>query len=112
VTDEIVLNAVSFPCYFAALRRETYIVAHDAATDPRTSEFTESYLRPLGITAMLDVPVFIKGRLAGVLCLEHVGEPRVWDDNELALLLPWQYDRCHLRGRRAPSCRGGSRPRT
>jgi class 3 adenylate cyclase len=33
---------------------------------------------------MLDVPVFIKGRLAGVLCLEHVGEPRVWDDNELA----------------------------
>ena len=84
VTDEIVLNALSFPCYFAALRRETYIVAHDAATDPRTSEFTESYLRPLGITAMLDVPVFIKGRLAGVLCLEHVGEPRVWDDNELA----------------------------
>jgi hypothetical protein len=46
VTDEIVLDALSFPCYFAALRRETYIVAHDAATDPRTSEFTESYLRP------------------------------------------------------------------
>ena len=84
VTDEIMLNAVSYPRYFAALRRETYIVAHDATTDPRTSEFTESYLRPLGITAMLDVPVFIKGRLAGVLCLEHVGGPRVWDDNELA----------------------------
>ena len=84
VTDELLLNAVSFPRYFAALRCETYIVAHDAATDPRTSEFTESYLRPLGITAMLDVPVFIKGRLAGVLCLEHVGGARVWDDNELS----------------------------
>ncbi|HEY5704216.1 MAG TPA: adenylate/guanylate cyclase domain-containing protein [Terrimicrobiaceae bacterium] len=84
VTDEFMLNAVSYPRYFAALRRETYIVAHDATTDARTSEFTESYLRPLGITAMLDVPIFIKGRLAGVLCLEHVGGPRVWDDNELA----------------------------
>ena len=84
VTDEIMLNAMSYPRYFAALRRETYIVAHDATIDPRTSEFTESYLRPLGITAMLDVPVFIKGRLAGVLCLEHVGGPRLWDDNELA----------------------------
>ena len=84
VTNELMLKAASFPRYFAALRRETYIVAHDAATDPRTSEFTTSYLQPLGITAMLDVPVFIKGRLAGVLCLEHTGEPRVWQDDELA----------------------------
>ena len=84
VTDEFMLNAASYPRYFAALRSETYIVAHDAAIDPRTSEFTESYLRPLGITAMLDVPIFIKGRLAGVLCLEHVGGPRLWDDTELA----------------------------
>jgi PAS domain S-box-containing protein len=84
ITDELVLKAASFPRYFAALRRETYIVAHDATTDPRTREFTESYLQPLGITAMLDVPVFIKGRLAGVLCLEHTGGPRVWQDDELA----------------------------
>jgi PAS domain S-box-containing protein len=84
VTDEIVLRAKEFPHYFDALRRETYIVAHNATTDPRTSEFAESYLRPLGITAMLDTPIFIKGQLAGVLCLEHVGAPRTWNDDELA----------------------------
>jgi two-component system, sporulation sensor kinase E len=33
---------------------------------------------------MLDVPVFIKGRPAGVLCLEHTGGPRIWQDDELA----------------------------
>ena len=33
---------------------------------------------------MLDVPTFIKGQLAGVLCLEHVGESRGWKDDELA----------------------------
>lgn len=83
-TDELILKGGNFPRYFAALRSETYIVAHDAVVDPRTSEFTETYLKPRGITAMLDVPTFIKGQLAGVLCLEHVGEPRVWKDDELA----------------------------
>jgi PAS domain S-box-containing protein len=84
VTDELILKGSNFPSYFAALRSETHIVAHDAVADHRTSEFTETYLNPLGITAMLDVPTFIKGQLAGVLCLEHVGGSRVWKDDELA----------------------------
>ncbi len=84
ITDELILMGANYPRYFAALRSETHIVAHDAAADHRTSEFTESYLNPLGITAMLDVPTFVKGQLAGVLCLEHVGGARVWKDDELA----------------------------
>ena len=84
ITDKLVLKVSNFPRYFAALRREPYIVAHNAETDPRTSEFAESYLRPLAITAMLDVPIFIKGHLAGVLCLEHTSGPRIWKDDELA----------------------------
>jgi PAS domain S-box-containing protein len=84
VTDELILKGANFPSYFAALRSETYIVAHDALTDPRTSEFTETYLNPVGITAMLDVPTFIKGQLAGVLCLEHVGGARLWKEDEVA----------------------------
>ncbi|HEY5743778.1 MAG TPA: adenylate/guanylate cyclase domain-containing protein [Terrimicrobiaceae bacterium] len=84
LTDEVILKETSFPRYFAALRSETHIVAHEAPTDLRTSEFTETYLNPLGITAMLDVPIFVTGELAGVLCLEHVGGPRTWKDDELA----------------------------
>ena len=84
VTDPIILKAAVFPRYFAALREETHIVAHDAAADPRTSEFTGTYLRPLGITAMIDVPIWALGELAGVLCLEHVGGPRTWEEDEVA----------------------------
>lgn len=84
LTDELILKGANFPSYFAALRSETHIVAHDALIDPRTSEFTETYLNPMGITAMLDVPTFIKGQLAGVLCLEHVGGSRAWKEDELA----------------------------
>lgn len=84
LTDPVVLQAAGLPRYFAALREETHIVAHDAAADPRTSEFAQGYLRPLGITAMIDVPIWARGELAGVLCLEHVGGPRTWEEDEVA----------------------------
>lgn len=70
------------PRYFAALFEEEVLVADDARNDPRTSEFTEGYLEPLGITSMLDVPVWVRGRLAGVLCHEHVGPARRWTPPE------------------------------
>lgn len=70
------------PRYHRALREELHIAAHDALTDERTREFLESYLIPLGITSMLDVPVWVRGRLGGVLCHEHVGPRRVWTTEE------------------------------
>jgi two-component system, NtrC family, response regulator HydG len=70
------------PRYFEALRKETVVAADDARKDPRTSEFTESYLVPLGITSMMDAPVFIGGVLEGLLCHEHVGPARQWSREE------------------------------
>lgn len=81
------LPAADYPRYFAALREEKIIDAGDAAADPRTSEFADSYLAPLGIGAMMDVPVWSGGRLAGVLCHEHVGPPRPWTEQEKGLAL-------------------------
>ncbi|MCA1744053.1 MAG: response regulator, partial [Desulfovibrionales bacterium] len=62
------------------------IYAHDAQTDPRTSELSEGYLVPLNITSMLDAGINIDGRLAGVVCLEHIGEPRQWHSDEEAFV--------------------------
>jgi trehalose-phosphatase len=76
------LTAASYPAYFAALESERIIAAHDAGTDPRTREFLDNYLLPLGITAMLDAPVLLGGRLAGVVCHEEVGTPRHWTPDE------------------------------
>jgi diguanylate cyclase (GGDEF)-like protein len=70
------LRATDFPQYFAALDSEEVIAAGDAHRDPRTREFSESYLRPLGIGAMLDAPIRSGGRVVGVLCHEHVGGER------------------------------------
>jgi len=74
----IVLHATDFPRYFAAMLEEETIAATDAHTDPRTSEFSASYLGPLGIGAMLDAPLRTGLRLVGVLCHEHIGPAREW----------------------------------
>lgn len=81
-TTGLELAEQSFQPYFAALRSETTIAAHDAHGDPRTRCFSESYLRPLGITSMLDVPVWVNKRMAGVVCHEHTGPQRRWNEDE------------------------------
>jgi PAS domain S-box-containing protein len=76
------LAAGEYPAYFAALREEHTIAAHDARTDSRTREFAASYLVPLGITSMLDAPIRAGGAIAGVICHEHVGPVRRWEVDE------------------------------
>jgi signal transduction histidine kinase len=76
------LAAADYPAYFRALATEEVIAAEDACRDLRTAEFRDSYLIPLGITSMLDVPLRAAGRLGGVLCHEHRGPPRCWSSDE------------------------------
>jgi diguanylate cyclase (GGDEF)-like protein/PAS domain S-box-containing protein len=76
------ISAADAPHYFEALQRERAIRAHDARTDKRTAEFKDGYLVPLGITSMLDAPVFLRGKMVGVVCNEHTGKPRRWQLHE------------------------------
>ncbi|HUR40321.1 MAG TPA: PAS domain S-box protein [Verrucomicrobiae bacterium] len=78
----IELAAVDYPAYFRELVSSRVISADDACHDPRTCEFAESYLRPLGISAMLDAPIMLDGVAVGVVCHEHIGSPRVWTADE------------------------------
>jgi PAS domain S-box-containing protein len=72
-----------FPVYFTAMRSGRVIDADDAAHDPRTSEFFDSYLHPLGITAMLDATIRIGSEVVGTVCLEQVGPPHAWQSHEI-----------------------------
>jgi signal transduction histidine kinase/CheY-like chemotaxis protein len=79
----IILRASQYPAYFRAAETEEHaIAAHDAHRDPRTKEFSDSYLTPLNIGAMLDAPVRRRGRVVGILCHEHVGGTRTWTADE------------------------------
>jgi PAS domain S-box-containing protein len=72
------LRARDYPRYFGALKESCVISADDVLQDPRTGELLEGYLRPEGITSMMDIPVRRNGRVIGILCHEHIGPPRSW----------------------------------
>ena len=81
-TSGMVLMAEDFPVYFRSLLYERTIAADDANTDPRTIAFSEPYLKPLRITSMLDVPIWNKGKMQGILCSEHTITKRKWKVEE------------------------------
>lgn len=106
-TTPPLLKQAEYPRYFAAVERQLVIDAHNAVSDPRTAELESSYLRPLGITSMLDVPVRAFGRFIGILCHEHKHGPRHWtaEDQHFASAVATQVALAHERehARRAQS---------
>ena len=79
---DIELFERDFKPYFDALLYNPIIVANDAESHPATSCFTESYLRPLGIKSMLDVPIVYRGEIIGVICIESLSK-REWNQTEV-----------------------------
>jgi two-component system, sensor histidine kinase and response regulator len=77
------LPSAHYPAYFRSLiDEERALVVHDATQDPRTKEFTQGYLIPFNIRALLDAPIRQKGTVVGVLCAEQVGRTRRWNIQE------------------------------
>src|SRR5215469_11246288 len=71
------------PAYFEALATKRPIVADRVLTNPATSGLAQNYLKPLGISSMLDAPVWVRGEVVGVLCHEHTGPARDWSAEEI-----------------------------
>ncbi|MCQ8880720.1 ATP-binding protein [Pseudoalteromonas shioyasakiensis] len=82
----LVLPRDAYPAYFKALDTQRTITAEDAHTDPATFEFSESYLKPLNIGAMLDAPIRYKGKMIGIFCCEHIGGSRQWTEDECSFI--------------------------
>jgi signal transduction protein with GAF and PtsI domain len=68
------LHKKDFKSYFDSLLTDPIIIAEDALTHPATICFAESYLKPLGIKSMLDVPIIYRGEVIGVICIEHLSQ--------------------------------------
>jgi two-component system cell cycle sensor histidine kinase/response regulator CckA len=77
-----ILHATDFPSYFQAIADSRSVAVFDNVGDGLADEFRDAYLAPLGITSMLDVPIYRGGRIAGIICHEHVGPPRLWTELE------------------------------
>ena len=97
------LLARDFPRYFRSLQDAEVVAVDDALTDARTAEFADTYLRPLSIVSMMDVPIHCNGAAVGVLCNEHTGARRAWSADEKAFglsisnLISLAFERCERR---------------
>jgi PAS domain S-box-containing protein/putative nucleotidyltransferase with HDIG domain len=83
-SEGAVLTESEYANEFRALKAARFVDAHDPLTDPRTSGYVEGYLKPLGISSMLDAVIQISGRHLGLLCFEHVGRAHRWEQDEIA----------------------------
>jgi two-component system, NtrC family, sensor kinase len=81
-----VLKQSAFADEFAYLLTSKHLAAHDPYNDPRTQGYIEGYLRPNGITAMLDGVIRLGEEPVGTLCLEHVNRLHRWTDDEITFV--------------------------
>ncbi|MBA55583.1 MAG: hypothetical protein CMK89_14105 [Pseudomonadales bacterium] len=86
-TEGFVLKQSEYPRYFEAMLQNAHVSVFDAQSDPRTSEFAEGYLKPLGITSMLDAVIPGGSGVVGVICAEHIGPRRNWTQPEEAFVI-------------------------
>jgi two-component system, cell cycle sensor histidine kinase and response regulator CckA len=82
VYEGTILHASDFPVYFKVLASSRVIRFVHRDGDPMSEELRHSYLAPLGITAMLDAPIYQAGEVVGIVCHEYVGSSREWTDLE------------------------------
>ncbi len=79
-----VLKAIDFPSYFKNILSEGIICANDARFNLATREFKDTYLVPLRIYSMLDVPFHVNGNFHGILCFEQQDSVREWTAEDSA----------------------------
>ncbi len=79
----MVLTEKAFGPELKIIKSTRYVNADDPLADPRTAGYVEPYLKPLGITSMLDVAIRASEQNFGLLCFEHVGKPHHWTEDEI-----------------------------
>ncbi|MFN4279705.1 ATP-binding protein [Thermosynechococcus sp.] len=71
------LTQPTYPSYLKLLRTGEPLVINDLLTDPRTHELRE-YAKLQRVHSRMDAPIIFNGQLLGVICVESIGEHRVW----------------------------------
>jgi signal transduction histidine kinase len=76
------LRIADLGTYERALETRRAIAAADVKDEPLTRDIVSTYFAPRDIQATLDVPIYVDGRVVGVVCHEHRGTTRVWTQPE------------------------------
>lgn len=80
---DFILYKEKYPKYFNSLEEEIQIEAADVYSDNKTQELTLDYIPENKIKSLLDTPIFINGKLTGILCFETTEKQCFWDSEDI-----------------------------
>ncbi|MBC7523943.1 MAG: PAS domain S-box protein [Flavobacterium sp.] len=72
-----------FPIYFNAIENEVQIVASNVLKSDITNEFSLDYFPENKIKSLLDTPIYLNGKLTGILCIETTTKIKQWDNEDI-----------------------------
>lgn len=75
------------PSYFSHLMSDQAIAIKNVYTSEICTELKDTYCAENQIMAILDIPVRIGGKLAGVICFEDCKQERDWTEDEINFAL-------------------------
>ena len=81
--EGIILYRKDIPNYFEAIEKENQIIAPDIYESNDTIEFCDDYFPKNEIYSLLDTPIYLNGKLIGVLCLESTFKIKKWDNEDI-----------------------------
>ncbi len=72
-------NRADYPIYFKALGAALTIIVTDTRNDPRVQELWDNLLQPENIVSLIAVPIWVGGKMIGIVLHEQVNIPRKWE---------------------------------
>lgn len=82
-----VLLKKDYPEYFNYIHLSEKVISHDAVSSPYNKELLDSYILPMNIGSMMDIPIRVEGEMIGMVCFEHLGDIRYWTLSEQSFAL-------------------------
>lgn len=77
-----ILYETQIPSYFSHLSSDKTIRIKNVNTSKITTELKDNYCVEHNVKSIMDIPVRIEGKLAGVICFEECKNERSWTDEE------------------------------
>jgi PAS domain S-box-containing protein len=77
------LGIENYPVYFRQIEIGVQIVASNVYNNNITPELCLDYFPKNNIKSMLDTPIFINGKIIGILCFEAIETTREWDNEDI-----------------------------
>ena len=79
--EKISFKKSDYPLYFKSIVSENTIIGNDVFKDAQTPELL-NYFKKYKIRSVIYIPLIMNGKVLGIVCFEHTGEPRTWTLDE------------------------------